>query len=669
MKNTRHCFLSMFLTSALACAAAATAEPRTAPAGLGEPPRLRIESCPADLKAGLDAIKAEFPHRFGAVQEPGLRLIRFETLAAGATYSLTVEKQGLNATVRYARQIDAFRALGRLLGETGGLADPPFRERARFQSLGITLDCSRNAVFTPAEMKSRLCRRALMGINTVVPYTEDTYIVPGEPFWGYLRGGYSFDELKSLDDFAFNLGIEMFLCVQTLGHMSQVLQWPAYANVRDTEHVLIAEGDPTYALIEKTLRAASAPFRSKRIHVGMDEAHGLGTGGYRQRYGEKTPFRIFSDHLDRVRAICAKLGLKPMIWSDMYFRLGSKTGSYYDRKTVIPPEAVALIPKDVEICYWDYYHLDPAFYGEWIDRHRQIGIEPVVVGGAWSWMRFWTALPYTFCVTDALMTASKQKQIRDVFFSTWFDDGAECELHSVLPAIQRFAEHGYNDAIDESLLRANFFGSTNVSYDDWLQACEIDAAPGLAKPEEGAINIAKPLLWQDPLLSVFDPQLEGISLSEHYRALADELSRAATRTPNSDRLRFPALIAGALQYKCDLRRNLAEAYAKGDRERLRALADGDLKNLQKAVNELWRYHRGQWLKTRKPFGWEVIEHRYGALMARLDTVSARLEAYLDGSVASIPELEVKLEKLYDSLYDGKATHMNYSRIATPSFNK
>ena len=83
MKNTRHCFLSMFLTSALACAAAATAEPRTAPAGLGEPPRLRIESCPADLKAGLDAIKAEFPHRFGAVQEPGLRLIRFETLAAG----------------------------------------------------------------------------------------------------------------------------------------------------------------------------------------------------------------------------------------------------------------------------------------------------------------------------------------------------------------------------------------------------------------------------------------------------------------------------------------------------------------------------------------------------------------------------------------------------------
>ena len=56
-------------------------------------------------------------------------------------------------------------------------------------------------------------------------------------------------------------------------------------------------------------------------------------------------------------------------------------------------------------------------------------------------------------------------------------------------------------------------------------------------------------------------------------------------------------------------------------------------------------------------------------MARLDTVSARLEAYLDGSVASIPELEVKLEKLYDSLYDGKATHMNYSRIATPSFNK
>ena len=30
---------------------------------------------------------------------------------------------------------------------------------------------------------------------------------------------------------------------------------------------------------------------------------------------------------------------------------------------------------------------------------------------------------------------------------------------------------------------------------------------------------------------------------------------------------------------------------------------------------------------------------------------------------------MKLERLDDSLYDSKATHMNYSRVATPSFNK
>lgn len=669
MKNAPLCFPSLFLISVLACAAATTAGPRTATAGLAEPPRLRIGSCPADLKAGLEAIEAEFPHRFAADQEPGLRAISFAKLEPGAADSLVVEKQGLDATVRYAQTIDAFRALGRLVGETDEGVNTPFREKARFQSLGITLDCSRNAVFTPAEIKSLLCRLALMGINTVVPYTEDTYVVPGEPFWGYLRGGYSFDELKSLDNFAFDLGIEMFLCVQTLGHLGQVLQWPAYANLKDNEHVLIAEGDPTYTLIEKTLRAASAPFRSKRIHIGLDEAHGLGTSGYKQHYGEKAVFQIFSEHLDRVRAICAKLGLKPMMWSDMYFRLGSKGGQYYDPETVIPQYAVASIPRDVQIFYWDYYHLDPAFYAEWIDRHRHIGVEPSVAAGVWSWMRFWAALPYTFRITDAFMTTAKQKHIRDALFSTWFDDGAECELYSVLPALQRFAEHGYSDSIDEDLLRANFFGSTNALYDDWIKASEIDAAPGVAKPEEGPINVAKPLLWQDPLLAVFDPQLEGVSLREHYRALEGYLLQAAIRTPNSDRLRFPALIARALSYKCDLRRNLAEAYAKGDRVWLRTLADGDLKNLQKAVNELWRYHRSHWLKTRKPFGWEVIEHRYGGLMVRLDTLSARLQAYLNGSESSIPELEVKLEKLYDSLYDSKLTHIKYERVATPSFNK
>lgn len=533
------------------------------------PLRLDPKSCPDELRPGLEAIRSEFPHRFGTQER--LRLVRFQKLGETASQSLDVEKQGL-VIVRYARPIDAFRALGRLLGESGAAVSEPFQEKALFETLGVHVDLSRNAVLTPAEMKSLLCRLALMGINTVLPYFEETFELPSEPFFGYLRGAYTLDEMKDIDDFAFSLGIEMFPCMETLGHLEQVLQWPRFADYRDTEYVLIADEERSHALVERMIRAAAAPFRSRRIHVGLDEASDLGRGRYRLRHGEKPESEIFLDHLQRVRDICVKAGLQPMMWGDMFFRLGSREHKYYDPDSSLPPGLAARIPKDMQIVYWDFYHLDPGHYTEWIKRHQKAGITPIVDGALWTWMRFWAALPYAMRVTDALMVTSKDLGMREALIGLWFDDGAECEISSALPGIQFFAEHGYHQKVDQKLLRANFYGSTNTVFDDWLKASEVDVAPGLADPEQGPINIAKPLLWQDPLLAIFDPQMETVSLRTHYRALGDYLEKASGRTPNSGRLRFPALLAKALSYKCDLRRDLVAAYAARDKGKLRSLA-------------------------------------------------------------------------------------------------
>ena len=40
-------------------------------------------------------------------------------------------------------------------------------------------------------------------------------------------------------------------CIQTLGHLGQILQWPKYHVYRDTNEVLLANWDETYNLIEK----------------------------------------------------------------------------------------------------------------------------------------------------------------------------------------------------------------------------------------------------------------------------------------------------------------------------------------------------------------------------------------------------------------------------------
>ena len=63
----------------------------------------------------------------------------------------------------------------------------------------------------------------------------------------------------------------------------------------------------------------------------------------------------------------------------------------------------------------------------------------------------------------------------------------------------------------------------------------------------------------------------------------------------------------------------------------------------------------------------MLECRYGGLRTRLESFAQRLQGYVDGTAASIPELEVKLEKIYPG--DFRQLAFSYNRVATPSVIK
>ena len=262
-------------------------------------------------------------------------------------------------------------------------------ETSPFTTFGIMLDCSRNAVMRPDHLKRWLRRLALLGFNQCMLYTEDTYEIPGEPRFGFQRGRYSLAELRDLDAYAASLGIELVGCIQTLAHLEQILRWPEYQGVKDYESVLLVGEPKTYELIDKMLDAIGGALRTRRIHIGMDEAWALGRGQYLDRHGQQRKFDIFNEHLTKVVGLCQQRGLQPMIWSDMYFAMGSPTHNYYDLAGVIPPDVVAAIPQEVQLVYWDYYHAEVAFYRDWIGRHRAMGREPVMASGVWTWSQLW----------------------------------------------------------------------------------------------------------------------------------------------------------------------------------------------------------------------------------------------------------------------------------------
>ena len=149
-----------------------------------------------------------------------------------------------------------------------------------FDTLGVMLDCSRNAVPTLSDLYHFVDCLAAMGYNALQLYTEDVYEIDGEPYFGYQRGRYTKDELKAVDAYCRERGIELQPCIQTLAHLETIFRWPAYAVIQDMKDVLLCDDERTYALIDKMFATAAECFTSRRIHIGMDEAHALGRGKY-----------------------------------------------------------------------------------------------------------------------------------------------------------------------------------------------------------------------------------------------------------------------------------------------------------------------------------------------------------------------------------------------------
>jgi len=125
----------------------------------------------------------------------------------------------------------------------------------KFETLGVMLDMSRNAVMSIDGAKRLIPLLSKMGYNCIFLYTEDTYEVEGEPYFGYMRGRYSVSEMKELDELAESYGIEIIPCIQTLAHLATIGRWGKFP--MDTNGILLANWDRTYELIDRMFATLS----------------------------------------------------------------------------------------------------------------------------------------------------------------------------------------------------------------------------------------------------------------------------------------------------------------------------------------------------------------------------------------------------------------------------
>ena len=610
------------------------------------------ESAPEELHSILETLAEEYP--ISEVNgEFELKFTQTENSGKSA-----VSFSGKTAEITYNRPVDAARAVGNALA---GLESD---EHTEFKTYGIMLDCSRNAVMTVKHFKSWLRQLALMGYNMAMLYTEDTYQLPDEPFFGYKRGPYTLAEMQEIDAYAKSLGIEMIACLQTLGHMEQILQWHAYGDVKDTARVMLVDEEKTYKLIDKMLAFWSEALSSNRIHIGMDETHDLGRGAFMDKFGYERGFDIFNRHFAKVEAMCEKYSLRPMIWSDMYFRMGNPTQNYYDLDTKIPQNVIDMIPKNSDLVYWDYYHNDKQFYLDFIQMHRDLGYEPLMGSGLWTWARLWNDHDQDVKTVKPCLEACRESKLDEVFFTLWGDSGAFCEINSVLAGLCWAADLAYGGNEDASRLEAQFKAITGGSYKNHMIASRLSAH--ILENDDQTFTVGAPfLLWDDPMLGIcwdskkgFDPKFPEKAI-ELFDSICKDLASQRDEDAAAD-INHAWLYADYLKRKIAFRRDLLAAYESGDKAALSTLAAETVPEMIEACENITASIRKMWHKYFKPFGLEVLQIRQGGQLLRLKETQTRINEYVAGAVDSLPELEDRAETpTSDGVYWNVATGSNH----------
>lgn len=501
-----------------------------------------------------------------------------------------------------------------------------------FRHFGTMLDCSRNAVMSVPSVKRWIDLTSDLGYNSLMLYTEDTYEVDDNPYFGYMRGRYSQEELKEIDAYAASKGMELIPCIQTLGHFTALLNLPAYRHLRDADDVILAGEDEVYELIDKIFASISKCFRTKTINIGLDEAHSVGRGKYMDIHGPRNRFDIFLEHLQKVAKIGEKYGFQFLMWSDLFFHFSSGSVRYTE-DAKIDAAVSAKIPDNVQLTYWDYYSTNKKHYDTLFKIHEKIKPGTWFAGGLWAWSGFTPSNTFSLNTTNAALRSCRSQNIQDVILTIWGDDGGECSAYALLPTLF-YASEAAKGNTKMSDIKKKFKEKYGIAFDQFM-LLDLPGTSGVNK--EVVYNPSKYLLYNDCFTGLLDSTLAGGEGAE-YAAAAKRLRKVGKGTEWRPFFESQQALCEALAIKAELGVRTREVYQSKDQDALLLLIK-DYQLLLKKLDKFYRTYKALWFSVNKPHGFDVQEIRLTGLIGRVRGCMERLQDLANGKISVIEELE------------------------------
>ena len=505
-----------------------------------------------------------------------------------------------------------------------------------FSHTGLMHDCSRNGALSLSYIKEMLMLSALMGLNQFMLYTEDVYEIKDEPYFGYFRGRYTKEEIKDIVEYAEGFGIEVVPCIQTLSHLSQALRWRPYQEIKDSTNTLLVNNKKTYQLIEKMIKTCAENFHTKRIHIGMDEAHDLGLKAFLNNNQLVNKKDLLLEHLNKVVDICHKYDLHPMMWEDMFFKIDPKAKpDWYEFEGKLENDIKTKIPQGIELIYWDYYHKDIEVYDKMFEASLDTKRNVIFAGAVISWIGFVPNFEKSLDFSSKALTSAINHHINSTFICSWGDEGNECSASALYPLLAQQCLYNYYGHSSKEELSSLLLTLTGHNLSGWIKL----QLPNALRDELLQFeNPSKAFLYQDVLLGLFDKRVKD-EFVDMYAKYSIELKEEANKSHRFNYVfNVAASLCECLSHKVVLGKNIRKAYQNKDKNELQKCLK-ELEITKELVKKFLQAYQTQWDIENKPFGFEITDGRIGFLLQRIDTASMKIRRFLNNEVESIPELE------------------------------
>ncbi|MCI7601652.1 MAG: beta-N-acetylhexosaminidase [Mollicutes bacterium] len=506
-----------------------------------------------------------------------------------------------------------------------------------FKDLSIMVDVARNYPLKVETFKKLIRYMALLGYSTLKIYLEDLLEVNNEPYFGYLRGRYSKEEIKEIVNYADLFKIEVMPYIQTLAHLNQIKRWCVYRDHFDIDDILLVDDERTYTLIDNMLETISESFTSKRINIGMDEAYLLGRGKYLDKNGYEKRVNIFKKHLSKVLTLTSKYNLDIEMWGDMFFNNSSYA---YDNLSVEDLNKV----NNLKLVYWDYEYKDVKEFQSLIKLHKKVSDKVSTAGGSWKWLGLAPNNKYAIAANINFMKASLKENIEEYTLTCWGDNGSSASIFSILPtlfAVANFSFYQGNKKID--YLFKDIF---KISFNDFLYVDKVNNVT-INDPLNAKNNISRIYLYNDLLLGTYNSLIDKDQIST-YKVIKKKLNKLSKN--NSFNYIFKTLFefCRVLILKVEIMDELRIAYQDNNKEKLNEILI-KLNKLKTTFDKFYFALYEQYHLEAKGNGFDVIDIRLGGVLQRIKTTIRKLNDYLKYGT-KIDELEEIMLDFYGNVY-------------------